>query len=124
MTVKRIFLFSLLPQFFEITEISCHVVQLDAIPFLPIDGEFRRNIFLVVKEALNNILKHSGGDKVEIKFEIKAHQFSITIHDNGKGIDESKRSEFGNGLVNMEKRMKDIGGKFFINGFTGNFVVK
>jgi signal transduction histidine kinase len=109
-------------EFFETTPISCHIIQPDSIPSIQIEGDFRRNIFLVVKEALNNILKHSEANKVDIKFDIKSHSMSITIHDNGNGIDESKLSEFGNGLVNMEKRMKDIGGRFTIRNQDGTVV--
>jgi two-component system sensor histidine kinase UhpB len=109
-------------EFFDTTPIRCQVIQPDTNPAIQIIGDVRRNIFLVVKEALNNILKHSEADKVEIVFAINAHSFSINIHDNGKGIDPSKLSEFGNGLVNMEKRMRDIGGKFSIKNQEGTVV--
>jgi signal transduction histidine kinase len=109
-------------EFFEATSIHCNIIIPDSIPSIQIEGESRRNIFLVVKEALNNTLKHSGADTVELNFAFKFHSFSITIHDNGKGIDQSKRSQFGNGLVNMEKRMKDIGGKFSIKNEEGTII--
>ena len=109
-------------EFFDTTPIQCIVILPETIPPIQIDGEIRRNIFLVVKEALNNILKHSGADKAELKFNIAPHAFSIIIHDNGKGIDQAKLSEFGNGLVNMEKRMKDIGGKFSIKNEEGTII--
>ena len=109
-------------EFFETTSVRCIVILPEAIPIVNIDGKARRNIFLVVKEALHNVLKHSAGDSVTMKFEISAHHFSILIHDNGKGIDPLKLSEFGNGLVNMGKRMKDTGGSFSIKNEEGTRV--
>jgi signal transduction histidine kinase len=109
-------------EFFETTSIQCIVILPETIPPILIDGVLRRNVFLVVKEALHNVLKHSACDTVTMKFEIHPHSFSILIHDNGKGIDQLKISEFGNGLINMEKRMNTIGGKFSIRNQDGTII--
>ncbi len=106
-------------EFFENTTIKCLVNTPDFIPSINIEGITRRNIFLVVKEALHNVLKHSNADVVRISFEMSTHFFSIIIHDNGKGIDGSKSSAFGNGLINMAKRMKEVDGKFSIKNEDG-----
>ena len=106
-------------EFFENTTIKCLVNTPDFIPPINIEGITRRNIFLVVKEALHNVLKHSNADVVKISFEVSTHFFSIIIHDNGKGIDGSKSSVFGNGLINMAKRMKEVDGKFSIKNENG-----
>lgn len=74
-----------------------------------VSGEVRRNIFLSVKEALHNVVKHSGATHVDI--DVKAGtEFSILIHDNGKGIDLDKLRKFGNGINNIRKRMTEIKG--------------
>jgi signal transduction histidine kinase len=106
-------------EFFEATIIHCIVIIPEFIPPVEIDGKSRRNVILVVKEALNNVLKHSGSNTVTLEFDIAPHSFSITIKDNGVGIDPLKISAFGNGLLNMDKRMKDVGGTFYIKNQEG-----
>lgn len=74
-----------------------------------ISGEVRRNIFLSVKEALHNIVKHAQATDVDITIT-RGKELSILIRDNGKGIQWDKTSKFGNGLNNIKKRMTEIGG--------------
>jgi signal transduction histidine kinase len=98
-------------EYFENTGINCHFHYPDSIPVLEMNGEKRRNIFLCVKEALNNIVKHAKATEVWINFDIDK-QLAITIKDNGVGINLDKLREFGNGLHNMKKRMENIEGSF------------
>ena len=85
-------------------------------------GEIRRNVFLVVKETLNNVLKHSGATEVQITLERVSDGLKLYIHDNGVGIDFEKLRQFGNGLKNMKKRMDDVGIKFSIENKNGTLV--
>jgi signal transduction histidine kinase len=113
-------------EFLESTNIDCHFSTPDYIPPVEISGEKRRNIFLCVKESLNNIAKHSGAQDVWIDFKLQSDNMEIEIHDNGVGINLEKLREFGNGLTNMRKRMQNIEGKFTImnkDGTTTKFVI-
>lgn len=83
-----------------------------------ISGEERRNIFLVVKEALHNTVKHAEASKVTITFNVKEDQLDLTIADNGKGL-ENIESQFGNGLDNMTKRIELINGNLEYTGKNG-----
>lgn len=74
----------------------------------------RRNVFLVVKETLNNTLKHAHANQVIIQFNIKQQMAHFIISDNGGGFDTHNSKRFGNGLLNMQKRMEAIKGTFFI----------
>jgi signal transduction histidine kinase len=76
--------------------------------------EVRRNIYLVVREALHNVVKHSGATSVEISLTLNDHGFNIIITDDGKGFDPDKLEFPGNGLINMRKRMCDIGGELIM----------
>lgn len=89
------------------------------IPTVHVTGEQRRNIYLVIKEALHNIVKHACATKVCISFQLNGNLF-ISIEDNGKGINDLHSRRFGNGLKNMRQRMESIGGSFEIinNGGT------
>lgn len=84
-------------------------------------GEIRRNIFLVIKEALNNIVKHAGASKVSILFT-QNQQLLVVINDNGKGIDLSAIRPFANGLQNMKKRIEEINGTFMIKNKSGTTI--
>lgn len=75
-----------------------------------INGDYRRNIFLSVKEALHNVVKHSKASIVKIEISLKTN-LKITIIDNGIGFDcKSEKTKKGNGLQNMTKRIENING--------------
>lgn len=68
---------------------------------------FRQNVYLIFKEAINNIVKHSGADYVDVVLEQKSGLFTMTIKDNGRGMPENGHST-GQGLYNMKMRAKRI----------------
>jgi signal transduction histidine kinase len=101
-------------EYFDGTSIDCKVTMPGAIPLNEISGDKRRNIFLCVKETLNNTLKHSKASKVNINIDADG-KLKINISDNGSGIDTEKIRRFGNGLKNIQRRMKSIGGTYDIS---------
>lgn len=105
-------------EYFEGTPVQCKVNTPPQIPERQLTGDKRRNIFLCVKESLNNVLKHAQASNVEIDIRINT-DLIITITDNGTGIDLAKLREFGNGLKNISQRMAKIGGAFFIENRNG-----
>ena len=92
------------------------------IPSLFVSGEFRRNVYLSIKEALHNIVKHSQADTVDICVETQMQLF-IRIHDNGRGFDETNIRPFSNGIVNMKKRIANLGGNFEIINTEGSTII-
>ena len=109
-------------EYFENTGIDCRITIPESLPELEVSGIIRRNVFLVVKEALNNIVKHSGATEVKITLQKEEKGLSLIIQDNGKGIGNQKLSQFGNGLKNMKKRMDDVGIEFSIEHINGTVV--
>lgn len=105
-------------EFFESTAIDCYFTMPASIPNREISGEKRRNIFLSVKEALNNVLKHSQSSVVKINVSVN-DRLVIEIQDDGVGINMDKLRKFGNGLNNMKKRMASINGEFNIENWKG-----
>jgi two-component system, NarL family, sensor histidine kinase DesK len=105
-------------EFFENTPIDCYFSMPAIIPNREISGEKRRNIFLSVKESLNNVLKHSQCVIVKINVEV-TDILTIEIQDDGVGINMEKLRKFGNGLHNMKKRMDSIDGTFSIENLNG-----
>jgi signal transduction histidine kinase len=91
---------------------------------ISVSGFYRKNIFLTVKEIINNCAKHSKATKVNLSIITKNDELIISIHDNGVGFHNI--NPFGNGLTNIEKRIEDINGKLnieFDNGTNVWFIV-
>lgn len=79
----------------------------------------KENVYLIFKEAVNNIAKYSNGDRVVIKMENQNGSFEFYILDNGTTGRGTKKT--GHGLRNMEMRAKRIGADISIsteNGFS------
>lgn len=108
--------------FEDFPNIKCNIILPPSFPNIEVNGEVRRNIFLVIKEALHNIVKHANASIVNIKMEYNDEGLTLYIHDNGKGINFENNDSFGNGLKNMKKRMYDIGVKFSIENNNGTLV--
>ncbi len=98
-------------EYLEEVNIACNIHFPDNIPQVPVSPELRRNTFLIVKESLHNIVKHSDATEVALSLKLAADRFSVCIKDNGKGVAPGI-SGSGNGLENMKKRTEEIGGKF------------
>ncbi len=98
-------------------------------PALPLTAEARHNLYLSFKEALNNVIKHSGATEVRIVVTVNRADFNITVKDNGHGFVlgangktvslESPRFASGNGLANMRRRLEAIGGHCDIQSSPG-----
>ncbi|MFI5187614.1 MAG: histidine kinase, partial [Chitinophagales bacterium] len=98
-------------EYCEENNLQCETYLPENIPSVKVSGEIRRNIFLTVKESLHNAVKHAAANKIKIDFTIDKN-LSIIINDDGKGL--ANKSNEGNGLRNMQKRIESIGGIFKI----------
>ena len=100
-------------ELFEDTEINCRFQIPEDLPDLPLPPEMRHNVFLVVKEALNNALKHSKARVVSLQAQVVRQRIEIAVVDDGAGFDmalcelKSRRS----GLRNMRERIESLGGR-------------
>jgi signal transduction histidine kinase len=83
------------------------------LPALELDVEARRNIYLIFKEAINNILKHSQCTHIEIGLIAEPNQLVLRVEDNGIGFD-TETVRRGHGLGNMASRANDIRGNLSI----------
>lgn len=102
-------------EFLDGSGIRCRWDLPDILPHHPLSAEARHNIFLIVKEALNNIIKHSGASEVWFRVTWQEPRLELVLKDNGRGFVPSSSSgsgEAGNGLENMKKRAADLGGSF------------
>lgn len=84
--------------------------------------QIRKNLFLVFKEAVTNCVKYSGATNINIDGYEQQGALHLTIEDNGRGFDRKKIKK-GNGLSNMENRVKEVGGSFQISTEENNGTV-
>jgi signal transduction histidine kinase/ligand-binding sensor domain-containing protein len=91
------------------------------LPDAVVSPEVRHNVFLAVKEAITNVVRHAHASAVWVRLRLAETSFTLEIQDDGRGIPniEEKKAGSRNGLRNMGKRMEDLGGKFDIVPATG-----
>lgn len=85
-----------------------------------LSGVLRKNLFLIIKEALHNTLKHSGASLASLNLRMENGLFCIEVSDNGTGI--KNMNSFGNGLKNMQKRINEVGGNLHMNAENGTAI--
>jgi ligand-binding sensor domain-containing protein/signal transduction histidine kinase len=78
---------------------------------LKVSADVRRQLFLIYKECINNIVRHSGCSKAQIVLSVSSGVLELAVKDNGHGFDSARTVE-GNGLVNMRQRARMISGDF------------
>ncbi len=79
------------------------------LPDVSLDAERRHNVFLAVREALNNAVKHSGATEAWLRMRLEAEVLKVTVEDNGRGL-PTEADEFSEGLRGMQERMARVGG--------------
>ena len=99
-------------EFLRTAEIRCRVDIPLRVPEIMVPTEVRHNLFLVVKEALNNIVNHANAAEVCLKITIGERFVSIVIEDDGRGFNHVPDNGCADGLRNMRQRIEEIGGEF------------
>jgi signal transduction histidine kinase len=85
---------------------------------VPVTADVRRHIFLVFKEAVNNIVRHSGATQADVDIRVDGNWMTLTVCDNGRGFDPARRGE-GHGLVSMHDRARMMGGRLEVTAQRG-----
>ena len=106
-------------EFLEPTTIRCRLEVSSNLPEVTLTAEVRHNVFLVVKEALNNAVKHSAAAELWLRLSMNDGAMIIEVSDNGRGFKVDASRETGNGLRNMAARMEEVGGQFEVRSVAG-----
>ncbi len=93
--------------------------NIDALQKVSLTMEVRQNLYLLIKEGINNSLKYSGCDKISLATTVKKKTITIVLSDNGQGFN-TKETKPGNGLKNMKMRAEKLGGSIIITSEVGN----
>jgi signal transduction histidine kinase/streptogramin lyase len=108
---------------FQRTSIRPRLEVMEVVPDSSLAPEVRHHLFLIVKEAINNVIKHSQATQVTLSLGVVENALDIRMADNGQGfstgaISQSKR----HGLANMRARVQQLAGKLEISSHAGQGV--
>jgi signal transduction histidine kinase/ligand-binding sensor domain-containing protein len=96
-------------QFFRATPINCRMDIVRDLPDCSMPGNLRRDILMLVKEALNNAQKHAGASEVRLRVAVRQRILRISIRDNGKGFAADSAKAHRHGLGNIRQRAEAAG---------------
>ena len=80
---------------------------------MKLDADKRRELFMIFKEAVNNVVRHSECTNVDIGFRVESGRLLLRVSDNGKGFDPQVATD-GNGLSNIARRAEKLRGQLKI----------
>lgn len=106
-------------EFLRAAGLPCRLDLPDNPPEIPVTSEVRHHIFLTVKEALTNVVRHSAARNVLICATIEDAVLRVIIEDNGQGFDCVPDDALADGIRNMRQRVSSVGGTFRIESRTG-----
>jgi signal transduction histidine kinase len=98
--------------------LACRVDMPASIPEISLAARVRHHLFLGVKEALNNAVRHAHATEVVFQINLADNNLKITLIDNGCGFDPAAARE-GNGLANLSQRLAGLHGRCEINSRRG-----
>lgn len=108
-------------ELFEANPTRCRLDLPHDLPTKPLPPDVRHNIFLIVKEALTNALRHAGAKEVRVQAKVSANALEILVQDDGRGFEPSMPPMEGrrHGLGNMHRRAEAIGGTLELQSTPG-----
>ena len=90
--------------------LHCRLALPPVLPAWPISGAVRHNLFLACKESIHNAIKHAKSTQLQLRLTLDEKSFTIEISDNGVGLPTPLPNQDGDGLHNLQQRMKAAGG--------------
>jgi signal transduction histidine kinase len=83
-----------------------------------VDAEIRREVFLIFKEGINNIARHSACTQADAKLRIERGAIRLKLSDDGRGFQAGNGSA-GHGLESMTHRAEKLGGELIVTSVVG-----
>jgi signal transduction histidine kinase len=107
-------------ELFDGNSAHCRLDLPNDMPALPLPPEMRHNIFLIVKEALTNALKHAKAREVQVQSKLSGHTLQILVADDGRGFDPQSLAEgWRNGMGNIRRRTAAMNAKLDVQSTPG-----
>lgn len=98
--------------------VRCRLDIPTLLPQRTLPSGLRHRLMMVVKEALNNALKHAQATEVRVQLEFDGKSLSVTISDNGNGFDLATANR-GNGMNHSMRRMEEVDGTCVVDSAPG-----
>jgi signal transduction histidine kinase len=98
----------------KLANITCRLKGAVDLPDRAVSSVNRHEFFLAFKEAITNVIRHSGATEVRLGVRLIDNRLRLSIADNGRGLATGAAARNGNGLVNMQARLEKMGGRFAI----------
>jgi ligand-binding sensor domain-containing protein/signal transduction histidine kinase len=120
-------------EYLQTAKVACRLEVPEVLPEIMLGSDVRHNLFLSVKEALNNVVKHAQATEVRIYIMLDSNQLKVAIQDNGKGFVKNPATSHEqtyatggqqDGLFNIRQRMKNISGEMELESRTGRTYLK
>jgi len=124
---------SFIEEYLQTAKLACRLEVPEVLPEIMLGSEVRHNLFLSVKEALNNVVKHAQASEVRIYISLDLNELTLAIQDNGKGFAQDAGTsheqthaagEQQDGLYNIRQRMKSIAGEMELESRPGRTYLK
>ncbi|MBI5800849.1 MAG: ATP-binding protein [Verrucomicrobia bacterium] len=96
--------------FLRVAGVRCRVDFPLQPPARAVAAEVRHHLFLVVKEALHNVVKHARATEVRLRATVSEQTFQLSVEDDGQGFSSAPDNALADGLRNMQQRLAEIGG--------------
>lgn len=106
-------------EFFRPTDLRTRMDLPTDLPTHRLATETRHQLFLLVKECFNNIVKHAQATEVHLQLACENGHLRLAVADNGKGLSDNTINGAGNGLANLRRRIKVLGGTVHIESKAG-----
>ncbi len=106
-------------RFLGAANIRCRVEPAPELTDRPVPAHTRHELFMVFREALNNVVKHAKATEVRIAFGVADAQLEVSVADNGQGMDAAGTVAGGEGLASMRTRIERLGGTLDIRSGLG-----
>jgi signal transduction histidine kinase len=106
-------------EFFRPTQLRTRMDLPANLPTHRLATETRHQLFLLVKESFNNVVRHADATEVRLELACENDRLRLCVADNGRGISK-QTAEGGNGLTNLKRRAEDLGGSLEIESRNGH----
>lgn len=105
-------------ELFDAKEIDYQIVIPENLKEIKLTMEQRRDVYLIFKEGVNNLVKYSHCKNAYVEINVSKHQFKLQVKDDGKGFDPKMETN-RNGLKNMKNRANNLNGNLIFESEIG-----
>jgi signal transduction histidine kinase len=100
-------------QYVAAAGLRCRLEMPIQAPAQAVNSHVRHQLYLALKEALHNVVRHARAREVRLRLEQEQHELRLAVEDDGCGLPSDDNRIAGHGLENMRNRVTELGGEFY-----------